>query len=142
MGVFRQLGDHVCLCQHHDAAYEEEAGNVIVNAQTARYWQVGNGAAAIAAQITTTERCCLNVMAAMVIEFHYNHTDFEIERPLGSIRTTQETTIVSGTFALTHHAAWEVLDPGTHTYLLINRSGANRWPWAAWIKAVASDCEG
>jgi len=66
---------------------------------------------------------------------------YEIERPLGTIRTTQEDAVITGDMVLLHHAAWEVLPPGTYTYYLVNRSGIMQ-VFAAWLKIIASDCEG
>jgi len=147
MGIFGQLGDPVtaaaaCLCQHHGAAYAEDIGQSLWGNIQVSFNPVADATIIISTPITITERCCVVVNAAMMGLDTYPATDFEIERPQGTIRTTQESRIASSQMELLHHAAWEVLDPGTYTYYLMNRSGALRYIFAAWIKAVASDCEG
>lgn len=146
MSVFRQLGDPVgegvCLCQHHGVAYAEfETTYEAFFPETRREYFLNN-ATILSAQITTTERCCINVTAATVIKSIYPVTSLEIERPLGTIRTTQEDQAVCVDINLLHHAAWEVLDPGTYSYFLVNRSGITIAIYAAWLKIIASDCEG
>lgn len=142
MGIMRQCGDHVCLCEHHGAAYVEVVGTADLAAQTPKYFTVADAAVLEQVQITTTETCCIVVNAAVAHDIGISDTDLEIERPFGTIRTTQESMLTSGSMKLLHHAAWEVLPPGTYTYYLVNRSGAAKWPWAVWMKAIASDCEG
>ncbi len=147
MTIMHQLGDPVagaaeCLCQHHGAAYAEFEGSTNYVGQTPKYTTVADGAAVVSTPITITERCCVCVTAAIMIVQLFNPNEWEIERPMGSIRTTQEDYAAGGQVWLFHHGAWEVLDPGTYTYYLVNRSGASRDPFAAWIKAIASDCEG
>lgn len=145
MGVFDQMGDPVCppaLCQHHGAVYAEVTSVSPLGAVNANYNTVADGATIVQAQIITTERCCIVVNAATVIGSAYLASAMEIERPVGTLRTTQEDDVTSADIKLTHHAAWEVLPAGTYTYYLVNRSGAPLYPFAAWIKAIASDCEG
>jgi len=145
MPVFRQLGDPlagaVCLCQHHGAAYAERAATVLADTVNILRDNVDLNTAIVQVQITTTERCCIVVNAALVGENTNPVTDYEIERPIGTIRTTQEDEVTCDALRLYHYAAWEVLDPGTYTYYLMNRSGDTRRMYLAWIKAVASDCE-
>jgi hypothetical protein len=147
MTVFHQCGDPVagagvCLCQHHGAAYAELSSQEPLFAYTPNFTQIADGATVVQVQITITERCCIVVNAALVAANTATAAHFEIERPVATIRTTQEDAVPSGGITLLHHAAWEVLDPGTYTYYLVNRSGALSFTFAAWIKAVASDCEG
>ena len=145
MGIFDQMGDPVCpdcLCQHHGAAYAEFAGVTTPNAQNPVYDLIANGAAIVQVQIVTTERCCIVVNAATLVGSYQDHTRITIERPLGTDRISQLDTVITGDLKLTHYAAWEVLPPGVYTYFLANNIGAADWFFAAWIKAVASDCEG
>lgn len=148
MGSFRQLGDPVCpvcppcLCQHHGAAYAELAGTTPYTAQATNYTDTPNGGTIISRAITITERCCICVNAATLLWAGVLPTALEIERPLGTIRTQQEDVVTTNAYAIMHHAAWEVLDPGTYTYYLVNRSGATLSICAAWLKIIASDCEG
>jgi len=141
----RQLGDPLagveCLCQHHGAAYAETATPTEPTTKSINYTGIGPGATITQVQITTTERCCIVVNAATISNITTPVTAFEIERPLATIRTTQEDEITTGELRLTHHAAWEVLDPGTYTYYLVNRHATPIFNFGAWIKAVASDCE-
>ncbi len=144
MGTFRQLGDPVCppaLCQHHEAVYAEIAGLTPAAPIANNYTSFAHAATITQVQIVITERCCVNVNAAMISYATYLPTDFEIEQPVWTIKTQQESRVISSAVALFHHAAWEVLDPGTYVYSLINRSGSARLVIAAWIKAIASDCE-
>jgi|LGVD01.1.fsa_nt_gb hypothetical protein len=146
MTIFRQLGDPVgvgvCLCQHHGAAYAEQFGIDVSSSQSMRYRAIDVGATIVQVSITITERCCIVVNAAMVAWAVHNAVNCEIERPIGTPRTQQRDDIQSNVYDLTHHAAWEVLDPGIYTYFLVNRTVASLNIYAAWIKAVASDCEG
>jgi len=147
MTIFHQLGDPVagagvCLCQHHGAAYAETPGGTIPQSVDCIYENVINDAVIVQIPITITERCCVVVNAAIATTNMYTQASFEIERPLGTIRTQQEDSVLSNHLLLTHHASWEVLDPGTYTYFLVNRHGGTTMIFAAWIKAIASDCEG
>ena len=146
MTVFSQCGDPLaggaCLCQHHGAAYAE---HVSVGAPVYRQPQVDDildNNVIVQQAITITERCCITVNAATSTSTSVPVTGLEIERPGGTIRTTQEDFVLSNNMHLHHHAAWEVLDPGTYTYYLVNRSGATISVYAAWIKIIACDCEG
>jgi len=145
MTSFPQLGDPACpacLCEHHEAAYAETPVATMANS----YWSVVreylNGVTIVSAPITITERCCIAVNAATIIDSSEQPSALEIERPLGTIRTTQEDEITCNELRLLHHAAWEVLDPGTYTYYLVNRRGWEIYLHAAWLKIIASDCEG
>ena len=131
-----------CLCEHHGAAYNFANPDVKWMQVGAEYDSYANGATIIHDAITITERCCITVNAAILGHDPLYHPDFEIERPPGTIQTKHEASIVTDAAVLTHHAAWEVLDPGTHDYYLINRSGATIDIFAAWLKIIASDCEG
>lgn len=146
MGVFRQLGDPVgvgvCLCQHHGVAYAERETVGSTFFRELRYDSVANNGVIVQQAITTTERCCIVVNTAMITDTDEIATGFEIERPQGTIKTIQEDTVLSNTVHLHHHAAWEVLPAGTYTYYLMNRLGAIAHPYAAWMKIIASDCEG
>lgn len=146
MGVFRQLGDPVAaaagLCQHHEAAYAEFLATATATALNVDRDTIANGATIVQVQITTTETCCVVVNAATYALGNVTPANLEIERPLGTIRTQQEDSIITGDAILIHHAAWEVLTAGTYTYYLVNRAGASVGIIAAWIKAVASDCLG
>jgi len=145
MGVFDQMGDPVCpacLCEHHGAAYAEVASVSPLGAVNVNYNTVADGATIVQAQIVTTERCCIVANAATIIGELYNATAMEIERPVGTLRTTQEDELLSADIKLTHHAAWEVLPAGTYTYYLVNRLGTPLYPFATWLKIIASDCEG
>jgi len=145
MTVFRQLGDPlagaVCLCQHHGAAYAEMAEATLYSPDNPLYTEFDNGAVVVSTPITTTERCCIAVTSAILIDNGTLAAHFEIERPLATIRTAQEDDVISGDLNLIHHGAWEALDPGTYTYYIVNRSGVAKRVYAAWIKAIASDCE-
>jgi hypothetical protein len=145
MGTFRQLGDPVCpdcLCQHHEKAYAEWTPPANLHTDDLYYELLDVDATVVEVAITTTETCCVVVNAAAITKNSYAATDFEIERPKGTIRTTQEDQVSSNLLKLIHHAAWEVLPAGTYTYYLVNRSVGTRRIMAAWIKAVASDCLG
>lgn len=142
----RQLGDPVAaaagLCQHHGVAYAEmtPVGGPVQKWVKTDF--LSDGAILVQVPITTTETCCVVVNAAIMTGLAYAVTDFEIERPLGTIRTQQEDSVSSQEFKLMHHAAWEVLPAGNYTYFLVNRSGTSRDVYGAWIKAIASDCLG
>jgi len=144
--VFHQCGDPVdvaeCLCQHHEATYAEL--NVIdpVTSPSSARIEVNDNAIILQQGITISERCCIVVNAATILYNLPDPTILELERPVGTIRTTQEDTARSSSLYLHHHAAWEALNPGTYTYYLVNRSGAMIHVYAAWLKIVASDCEG
>ena len=145
MGAFRQLGDPVCpdcLCQHHAEAYAEHEPPAQTTPLTVHYETFADGAVIAQVQITITETCCITVNAATAAHSGTLVTAFEIERPLGSIRTTQEDRMDSNDLVIFHHAAWEVLPAGIYTYFLVNRSGAARTTFGSWIKAIASDCLG
>ena len=146
MAIFRQLGDPVaaaeCLCQHHGAAYAEHVATVHGWDPLGKQDEFANGAVIVSQAITITERCCVVVNAAVVSDLLLFQTQIDIERPHGTDRTTQEDTIDSDQIRLHHIAAWEVLDPGTYTYEVVNRAGATKKAAAAWIKIIASDCEG
>lgn len=92
--------------------------------------------------ITITETCCVVVSSALMTNFAYSPSDFEIEQPLGTIKSTLEDSITSQEFELMYHGVQEILTPGTYTYFLVNRSGTARDIYGAWIKATASDCMG
>ena len=145
MGVMRQCGDPVCPpceCQHHGAAYSEMHGTIVWAAVIPDYTTIANNTAILSRAITITERCCIAVNAAAVVVLATSVTDMELERPQGTIRTTQEDIITTHQLKLSHHAAWEVLNAGVYTYHLMNRSGASMYPFAAWLKVIALDCEG
>jgi len=148
MGVFRQLGDPLgaapaaCLCQHHGAAYAEQSPVTSSEPLTLLYDNIADGATIVSQAITITERCCVVVNAASIVRNTVPVTAFEIERPLATIQTDQEDLIETVDGRLFHHAAWEILDPGTYTYYLVNRAGAVTKVYASWIKIIASDCEG
>lgn len=129
-------------CQHHGAQYTEYNPPADVASRNVHYGAIANGATIVSAVITITKRCCVVVNAAAVISISDPITYLEIERPQGTIKTTQEDSAPSNTVHLTHHAAWEVLDPGTYTYYLMNRGGTSIYVYTAWMKVVASDCEG
>ena len=145
MPVFDQLGDPVCpdcLCEHHEAAYAEfETVQGAFSTPTVED-NFADGATIAQVQITTTETCCIVVNAALVGLYIHDPTDIEIERPVGTIKTTQEDFVAISQLRLFHHAAWEVLPAGTYTYFLVNHSGGNLTVNGAWLKAIASDCEG
>jgi len=147
MTIMHQLGDPVagaaeCLCQHHGAAYAELNGTTTVEWPECNYNTFANAATIVQQAITITERCCIVVNAATITAGTVLAAALEIERPLASIRTAQEDIVADVEMNLLHHAAWEVLDPGTYTYFLVNRSGGAIKVYAAWLKIIASDCEG
>jgi len=145
MTAFSQCGDPVCpacLCQHHGAAYAENTPTGGYEDLTLQYDTIGNGVTIAQVPITITERCCVIVNAATITASWLGPSAWEVERPLNTIRTTQRDMVVVENVILTHHAAWEVLPPGIYTYFLVNRSGGAERIYGAWIKAVASDCEG
>lgn len=146
MPVFRQLGDPVAaaagLCQHHAAAYAELNGTTTPAAPNMLTELITNGGVVAQVQIVTTETCCINVTAAAMVGPVVTGADFEIERPLATIRTTQEDYVTSNSVRMLHHGAWEVLPAGTYTYYLVNRAGYDMNVYGAWIKAIASDCLG
>lgn len=127
-------------CQHHGAEYAELLTTTTDVSLSTKYDTIANGGTIVSVAITTTKRCCVIVNAATIELATTAKTAFEIERPSGTIKTTQENRTISNEIALFHHAAREVLDPGTYTYYLINRSMGELYPLAVWIKAVASDC--
>jgi len=143
MGIFDQMGDPVCppcICEHHEEAYVDRGGQTPI-AATPEYDVIDLGVTILQQAITTTETCCIVVNAAILTAATTGPPFFEIERPQGSIRTTQEDEAISGDLKILHHAAWETLPPGTYTYFLMNRIGAVPIH-AAWLKVIASDCEG
>jgi len=145
MTVFDQMGDPVCppcLCQHHEAVYAEHAPPGGTNYPATLSELVDPGTVIIQVDITTTERCCIVVNAATMAHSAVPPDLFEIERPLGTPRTTQADEITSTDIRLMHHAAWEVLPAGTHTYFLVYHGPFAITVYGTWIKAVASDCEG
>ena len=146
MGVFRQLGDPLaaaeCLCQHHGAAYAEDVGTIPTEPITPLQELVQDATTLVSVPIMITERCCIVVNAATMAPGGIPTTALEIERPFGTIRTTQEDVVLSNNVELLHHAAWEVVDPGVYTYFLVNRFGSPLPHYGCWIKAIASDCEG
>lgn len=134
--------DAVAPCQHHGAVYAEFEtllNSAAVNLVSDTFV---DGATIVQVQITNTETCCVVVNAACLTGSGWAPTDLEIERPLGTIRTQQEDSVLINQVELMHHAAWEVLAPGTYTYYLVNRSGFVMGINAAWIKAIASYCKG
>jgi hypothetical protein len=130
------------VCQHHGAAYGEFAPPTPANASVTNYQNIASGAAIAQAQIVTTKRCCIVVNAALLIHNSSMPYHYEIQRPLGTRRTTQEDELTTGTRKLVHHAAWEVLPAGTYDYYLVNRAGWTLSNYGSWIKIIASDCEG
>lgn len=147
MTVFGQLGDPIagaaaCLCEHHGVAYAKLEPSEDYSDYYVYYNNLVDGAVITQAQITTTEKCCIVVNAATLVSTSLAATALEIERPVGTIRTMQEDAVASYDMKVLHHAAWEVLDPGTYTYYLVNRKGASEPFFGAWIKIIASDCEG
>jgi len=147
MTVFHQLGDPVagaaeCLCQHHGAAYAEwEASTHLTSPQTF-HDTIAHAATIVSQAITITERCCVVVNTAIVTPHNVLQSDLHIERPAGVNKTTQSSKTTSVSVRLHHAAAWEVLDSGTYTYYLVNRAGYNINVHLAWLKIIASDCEG
>ena len=131
-----------CLCQHHGTAYAEAVATINECIRTVKYDNFADGTTIAQAQITITKRCCIVVNTAMFMGYASSPTDFEIERPVGTVRTTQEDSLVTGVMELMHHSGWEVLPTGTYTYYIVNRSGAPVSIYAAWIKVIASDCDG
>lgn len=145
MPVFDQLGDPVCpdcLCEHHEAAYAEFETLENPGSTNVRHSVIADGGTIVQVQITTTETCCVVVNAAIISHYTAIPTNFTIERPLATDRTSQSDSIETLDLKLMHHAAWEVLPAGVYTYFLVNRGGATKNVYAAWIKAVASDCLG
>jgi hypothetical protein len=145
MGVFRQLGDPVCpacLCEHHGAAYEEFQTTENPTSPFVRHESIANATAIVQVQIITTETCCVVTNAACLTGFGWGPGDLNIEQPLGTDRTSQINSVNIADLKLMHHASWEVLPAGTYIYSLVNRSGGPTDVYAAWIKAIASDCEG
>ena len=145
MGIMHQLGDPVCpdcLCQHHGAEYGGDTGFTTSTGITPKHNTINNGAAIASAFIALTETCCVVVNAAIAVPAGTYGSDLEIEQPVGTVVTTQEDEQISGGLTLIHIAAWEILTPGNYTYRVINRKGIAIHEYAAWIKVVASDCEG
>lgn len=140
-GVLDVSTECACLCQHHGVAYAEWAG---ADASPATPFQtlIADGVTVVQAQITITETCCVIVNTALILNSTYPATDFEIERPLATIKTQQEDEIPTNVINLLHHASWEVLPAGIYDYFLVNRAGLGRYIYAAWMKIIASDCEG
>lgn len=146
MGVFRQLGDPLaaaeCLCQHHTQAYAEWTTTLNQIQRLVAAEEFVDGDVIVSVPITITERCCIAVNAALASDMVSDPANWEIERPLGTIRTTQEDVVPLWAVYLFHHAAWEVLDPGTYTYYLVQRVAGPLRVCGAWLKVIASDCEG
>lgn len=130
-----------CLCQHHGAEYAEITVPVNTLAQDINFQLFADSATIISVSITTTKRCCIVVNVGFMTGSIYAISGFEIERPSGTIQTDQEDRVLCDDLQLMHYAAWEVLDAGTYTYYFKNRSFGNVAVMAAWIKAVASDCD-
>ena len=107
-----------------------------------KYNQIPDNGVIVQSQITITERCCVIVNSAVLTMMEVPPTGIEIERPIDTIRTTQADAVHTESLRLHHHASWEVLDPGTYTYYVTNRDGGTMDVYAAWIKIIASDCEG
>lgn len=123
-------------------AYAEFVGTTSPNAQNPVYDLIANDATIVQTQIVTTKTCCVVVNAALLSGSYQNITLIKIERPVGTDQTDQMDTVITGDLKLSHYAVWEVLPPGTYTYYLVNRTGGADWFFAAWIKAIASDCNG
>lgn len=132
----------VALCQHHGAVYAELNGTTTPATPNMLAELIVDDGVVTQVQIVTTETCCINVNAASMVGPVVDPTAFEIERPSGTIRTTQEDYVTSSSVRMLHHAAWEVLPAGTYTYFLMNRAGYDMNVYGAWIKAIASDCLG
>lgn len=130
------------VCQHHGAAYAEWTPPAVTSGYSMEYEAFSPDTQIVSVQIVTSKRCCIVVNAASIASQAVSVADIEIERPTGTIKTTQADGVITGTSHLMHHAAWEVLAAGTYTYYLMQRSGFQMNILAAWIKAVASDCEG
>ena len=129
-------------CQHHAAAYAELTPPATTVSRTLYYDSIAVNTAIVQVPITITEECCVVVTAALLESTAMAVADLEIERPIGTIRTQQEDSVVCNQIEMFQHTAWEVLPAGTYTYYLMNRSSGTSYPYAAWIKAVASDCRG
>lgn len=145
MGVFSQFGDCVCppcLCEHHGAAYAARATDDDMKSMTVASAPFVDGATIVSQTILITEQCCIVVMAASLVDYPIHPNVIEIERPIGTIRTTEEHYVDTNDLMLHNHAVWEVLNPGTYTYFLVNRMGATLDVYSAWLKIIASDCEG
>lgn len=146
MGVFRQLGDPlagaVCLCQHHQQAYAEFETLENPTQIGIVYETIADNATIVQVPITITETCCVVVNVAAMAWAIADANWYEIERPLGTPRTQQQQVVNVNGISLIHHAAWEVMPPGVYTYHFVNRRGVPTPVFAAWIKAIASDCEG
>ena len=145
MTVMHQCGDPVCpdcLCQHHEAAYAETTPTTGPTSTWVKYTFTPSNDVIIQAQIIITERCCVAVNSAVLTVAEVPHINIDIERPIGTIRTTQADSVLSEALHLHHHAAWEVLDPGTYIYYVMNRDHNDIEVYAAWLKIIASDCEG
>lgn len=146
MGVFRQLGDPVAaaagLCQHHAAEYAEFETTAESLSPAVKYNFKITSSTIVQVAITITETCCVVVNAAAITYHTDPATGIEIERPFGSVRTQQEDVVLTDQLRLRHYAAWEVLPAGNYTYFLVNRAASSYNVFAAWIKAVASDCLG
>lgn len=132
----------VASCQHHAAAYAESEPPAQTIPITVHYETINDANTIVQVQITITETCCIAVNAAVAVHSGTALAAFEIERPLAAIRTQQEDRMDSNDLAVFHYASWEVLPAGVYTYFVVNRSGAARTIFGAWIKAIASDCGG
>ena len=144
MGTFRQLGDPVCppcLCQHHGAEYAERIPLTLHTPLTPNQDLLGAASTIVSDAITITEQCCVVVNAAVIVDAATAVTRFEIERPIGTVRTLQEDSVLTNELALLHLATWEVLPAGIHTYFLQLTAGPAKRVYAAWLKVIASDCE-
>lgn len=145
MGTFRQLGDPVCpdcLCQHHGAAYSDMVAIGNTTTPTVDALAIADAATITNVQITITETCCVVGNAAVLTNISTPLAGIEIERPTGTIRTSQENEVITSSLRLYHYASWEVLPPGVYLYSLMNRIGGAIIIHAAWLKVIASDCEG
>ena len=129
-------------CQHHDAAIVDFVSTVDIAQEFIYRTSFADDATIVQVEITTTKRCCIVVNATIVSISPVALWMYEIERPLNTVVTAQESFASMGTPQLVHYAAWEALDAGTYTYYLVNRGGAAKDISGAWISAIASDCDG
>jgi len=134
-------GEAVCECVFHESVYSELAGSTPIE-YSIRYTDFADGTTILSQAITITETCCVKAVGTILALSTYDVTDFELERPLGSIVVDQEDETATNELSMFHYAAWEVLTPGIYTYFLVNRAGATRSVLAAQLKIEASSCLG
>lgn len=130
----------ICECQYHAHAYNEVSGTASPSIRDIRLTHFSVGATILSQTITITEDCCIRAVGTILAWSAYSAANFELEHPLGTIVTEQESETTSDDISMFHYSAWEVLPAGTYTYYLVNRAASARDVYAAQLKIEAVSC--